>query len=48
MAAPAPKAIDDAGESDQEVENITPDLGHGQTFAIGGLDHQLIGHYLEV
>ena len=37
IAAFASEPIDDTGESDQEVENITPDLRHGQTIAIGGL-----------
>ena len=37
IAAFASEPIDDTGESDQEVENITPDLRHGQTIAIGRL-----------
>ena len=47
ITAPS-EAIDDAGDANQEVESITPDLRHRQTFAIGRLHYQLIGHFRDI
>ena len=47
IAAFASEPIDDTGESDQEVENITPDLGHRETLAIFRF-HELIRHILNL
>ena len=45
--APEPESVDDTEDSDQEVENITPDLGHRETLAICRF-HQLIRHILNL